>query len=248
MHARIFTGTTRYRRQIIVTTTLLAASMVWLCPRLVPLGSLVLVVVACAVLATLAWVWSRPAALTVDPRRRAFRAFPNAGSVYLAVEMVFVSAMGIGIAGYERSPTGHGPDQFGTVLLAVTVLAVGLLLVLAWRETGLEVRPDGLIDRNPLGTLAVPWEALAPGYPQPSPGKSLVLAYARPELVCRRHIASRRKLAVQALNADPRYLGTVIAHYVAYPQYRAAIGTQAEYDRLRRALNDPAGPLPATWR
>jgi hypothetical protein len=98
----------------------------------------------------------------------------------------------------------------------------------------------GLVDRRPLGTLTVPWQALAPGYPHPSPplAASLVLTYARPELVRRRGLVfSWRRLATH--NVDPLFLGYTIAYYVAYPQQRPAICTQAEYDQLHGARPGP---------
>jgi hypothetical protein len=40
--------------------------------------------------------------------------------------------------------------------------------------------------------------------------------------------------------------GAAIAHYVAYPQHRPLAPRPST--TLLHALNDPAGPLPATWR
>jgi hypothetical protein len=254
MLATIFTGTVRYRRQILATAVVLAASVLWLRSVTEPRsdGGFALTMflsfagMAAAVLALIALRWPRPAGLAVDPRRLAFRALPTATYVYFTITLIFLSATEIGSAGFLRSEMGQGPHSYASDLLGVFFFAlIGLMVglsamyvLLEWRDTGVELRPDGLIDRTPFGTLTVPWEALAPGYPQPGPGKSLVLTYARPELVRRRHfVFSRRRLAAYGVNVDPLFLSAVIAYYLAYPQYRPAIGTQAEYDRLLHVMS-----------
>jgi hypothetical protein len=104
---------------------------------------------------------------------------------------------------------------------------------------GVQLRPDGLIDHSLLGTLTVPWEALAPGYPLPVPPKAgtLALTYTAPELVQRRGLASRRFIRTD--NIDALFLVHAIRQYLAHPQRRSAIGTQTEYDYLLRALTEP---------
>lgn len=259
MLSALFTGTVRYRRQILATAVVLAASVLVLRAVSAPQGeggfalraSLDLLALASAVLAIVAGLPPRPATLTVDPRKRAFRTSLSARFVYLVVMLTSLSTAQIGSVGFLWSfmDAGQGPRHLGTVLgFVLAALQIGLFavpFVWVWRGVELELRPDGLTEHGLLGTLTVPWEALAPGYPRLGDG-SLVLAYARPELVCRRHIAfSRRRILTDSVH--PAFLGAVIAHYVAYPQHRPAIGTHTEYDRLLHALTNLAGPLPATW-
>ena len=59
-----------------------------------------------------------------------------------------------------------------------------------------------------------------------------------PRLV-RRHGIPPEPGGVADDNIDVGFLAAVIGHYVAHPEHRAAIGSQAEYERLRAAL---------TWR
>jgi hypothetical protein len=112
------------------------------------------------------------------------------------------------------------------------------------RSQGVQLRPAGLVAIRLFGALVVPWEALAPGYPLPIPAKAsrLPLTYARPELVRRRGLTrGRRSIYISHIHAG--FLAAAIRYYVAYPQHRAAIGTQSEHDRLLHAL---AGRPPST--
>ena len=91
-------------------------------------------------------------------------------------------------------------------------------------------------DRRPPGTLVVPWDALTVGHP-PEPaasaGRWLTLSYARPELVRRHGLCGdprALRLGDGAVNAG--FLGQVIDFYVANPDRRERIGTDAEYDDL----------------
>jgi hypothetical protein len=67
---------------------------------------------------------------------------------------------------------------------------------------------------------------------------SLALTYARPELEQRRGFAFRRFIRTD--NVDAQFLVHAIRHYVAHPHHQSAIGTQAGYDTLLRALREPA--------
>jgi hypothetical protein len=60
------------------------------------------------------------------------------------------------------------------------------------------------------------------------------LAYARPELVRRRGVVPGRRLGIDGVHAW--FIADVIRHYVDHPQHRAAIGEQAEYQRLWQAV------------
>ncbi|TDC84455.1 hypothetical protein E1193_05830 [Micromonospora sp. KC606] len=66
------------------------------------------------------------------------------------------------------------------------------------------------------------------------------MAFAKPQLVRRRGISWSRKV-LRADNVDAGFLAAEIRHYVCHPEYRAAIGSQAEYQRLLAELPDRDG-------
>jgi hypothetical protein len=103
-----------------------------------------------------------------------------------------------------------------------------------------QLRRDALLDRGPLGTLVVPWEALAAGYPRPVPPAAgyLTLTYAQPDLVRRRGLVIFRRL-IQSGNVDASFLVHAIDYYVDHPRRRALIGTQAEYEDLVQTIGHP---------
>jgi hypothetical protein len=115
---------------------------------------------------------------------------------------------------------------------------LGIVVVLtAGRSGDVQLRRAGLVVTRPFGALVVPWEALALGHPLPVAPKAsrLPLTYARPGLVRGRGLTfDRRWIYVPHIHAG--FLADAIRNYVNHPQHRAAIGTQAEHDRLRHAL------------
>jgi hypothetical protein len=157
-----------------------------------------------------------------------------------------------------------GTDRLGTVIrdwdadprLADHLLSLGWavlvlpMILIAWRDTNVRLRPDGLWQRGVTGWLVVPWEA-APTVASlpPSPTATTVrLDYGRPELVRRRgiHLSPHR---LRTDSVDPRLLAAAIRYYGDRPEHRPAIGTRAEYDRLMAALLDaPAAAIAGRWR
>jgi hypothetical protein len=89
----------------------------------------------------------------------------------------------------------------------------------------------------------IPWEALAPGGP-PRPGPAdwkLILATVRPDLVTEaglhRGTGTRQAPVIPLqLKVHPVFLADAIRWYTEHPEHRAAIGTQAELERLVAAL------------
>ncbi|MFG2059163.1 hypothetical protein ACGFI9_34615, partial [Micromonospora sp. NPDC048930] len=179
----------------------------------------------------------RPAALLVKPEVRAFATEPSASQIYLAVGFTFLASQFLG--------TGHldGVGLFN-VLPFLLLVGAGLQVAGGWRGVLVELRPDGVCQRDFAGSLMVPWEALAAGRPsRPAVNAAtLALTYARPELVRRRGILPLgRRLRVD--NVHPWFIADTIRHYVDHPQHRAKIGEPAEYQRLWHALTSPpAGP------
>ncbi|WP_432978961.1 hypothetical protein [Dactylosporangium sp. CA-233914] len=201
---------------------------------------------ASAVMALAAWFRARPAAFVVDQRTVAFRTLRWPGHVYNATTAVIFSATQV--AFWLSIPDGNQDPAFDdpawhlqrSILgaMAVVLAALSIVLVLAaWRDIGVQLRPDGLVDRSPLGTLTVPWDALSTdSLPQSQPtATSLLLTYVRPDLVRRHGVPfSRRRIRTDAVNA--LFLANAIHYYLVNPQHRQAIGTEAEYDDLRSAL------------
>lgn len=259
MLSAMATGTIRHRRLIHGMGVGLAAACAWIGLRMPPTSAVGFVVVLLPMpLALTSWVLGvvamsrpRPAMLVVDSGISAFRTLPDARLVYLAIGSALMSAVGpgTGIEGAERATARGDPDLpfmigAAAVMVGLWVVAAALWAVRVWSDVPhVQLRRDGLVARSPLGTLTVPWEAMAPGYPRLAWGGGLMLSYARPDLV-RRHGLMFGGRQISAEGVDPRFLGAAIAYYVAYPQCRAEIGTQAGYDRLRWTLTGQPSSAP----
>jgi hypothetical protein len=105
-----------------------------------------------------------------------------------------------------------------------------------WRGYGLVLRPDRIEARKAVGTLVIPWEALAaeqPGYG--ARWWEIKLAYARPELVVSTGFTPVRDVVVFE-GVHPDFVVKAIATYAAEPGRRHAIGTVAELERLREGM------------
>ncbi|GAA2372917.1 hypothetical protein GCM10010170_075370 [Dactylosporangium salmoneum] len=138
-----------------------------------------------------------------------------------------------------RSALDKGFATLMTALVAMIILLAVVTVVFAWRGLVLELTPAGLSWRGPLFRRTVPWEALAPGGP-PRPrldADRLHLAVTQPDLVVQRGLAlgfgPRQHPAVALQVAvHPWFLADAIRWYAEHPEHRAAIGTDAEHQRL----------------
>lgn len=256
----IFAVSVRHRRLILVTALALCATLSVLTPwdrelpgdlfaRALVTFLLLPLLIIFAVLALLASRQARPATLLVDSSRHAFATPASLVQVYLTLMLTFLSVIQI------QNGVSLGTDLPGWlqtlfVLFGVLYLAVlGLHIAAAWHGVGMQLRPEGLHYRGFAGSLTVPWEALAPGYPlRPAlTAQTLALRYVRLDLVRRRGLTllGRRQLRIDTIHAW--FIADAIRHYVAHAEQRSAIGTQAEYRRLLQALTDSpaaAGPEP----
>lgn len=244
MLAAIFAGTVRYRRPILATALVLAVILAvgrrlstWL--DLILGDATFLVGVLACLLAALAWRRPQPAALLVKPEVRAFATEPSAAQISMAVGLMFVASLLLG----TRHLAGEGLFM---VLPFLLLVAVGLHFAAGWRGVAVELRPEGVYQRDFTGSLSVPWEALAPGRPSRPAlrAATLVLTYTQPDLVRRRGILPLgRRLRIDSIH--PWLIADTIRYYVDHPQHRAAIGEPAEYQRLWHALTSaPTGPVP----
>ncbi|SCG43659.1 hypothetical protein [Micromonospora inositola] len=247
MLATISAVMVRYRRPIL-TVALVLAVVLAVVRQLSPTLGLILaiatsltgVLVLLLALALLALRRPRPAAFLVKPEVRAFATEPSAVQIYLAVGLTFVaSSQLLTIGTFHRVSVG-----LVLVLQFLLLVAIGIQLAASWRGSSIELRPDGVYQRDFVGSLMVPWEALAPGRPsRPAVRAStLALTYAQPDLVRRRGILPLGWRRLRTDNIHPWFIADTIRHYVDHPQHRAAIGEPAEYQRLWHALTSaPTG-------
>lgn len=254
MLSTIFAGTARHPRLVLAGAAAVAAGFVGVQLLTAPESDsrhaipalLALLGLASAVMALAAWLRARPAAFAVDPYTPAFRTLPWPGYVYNATAVTFFSATQVAFRlirpDADQDPAFDKPawHLLTSIYSALTVVLVALSIVLilaAGRDTSVQLRPDGLVARLPLGTLTVPWDALATdSVAQTRPtATSLLLTYVRPDLVRRRGLPfSRRRIRTDTVNA--LFLSHAIHHYLMNPQHRQAIGAEAEYNDLLSAL------------
>jgi hypothetical protein len=239
---RFFSAIGRYRRVILAVGLAVAVVYVmanfWLstlAERAFP--TLIVLVLCILALAIAMSMFPRPRVFEVRPQVPAFSAPPHPASALYALVMLILAMGMTGLLVRDLGTTGT-PANWLFALLAV--FAAVPPYVGARRGVGIELRPDGLRDREWAGTLIVPWDAL-PVVPLPQPADeqaTLRVQYARPELV-RRHglVTSRRWLVTD--NIDQDLAAQTIRYYTTHPEHRPAIGTQAEYDRLLSEISEP---------
>lgn len=122
------------------------------------------------------------------------------------------------------------------LISAIWVVALVLVGRLVWHGAGVRLSPDGIRDRRLFGQLFVPWDAVDPEHaPAVVRSFEVMPAYRRPELV------RGRRTPISAWNVDGRFLARVIREYAGRPDFRPAIGTAAELDRLARENEPPRG-------
>jgi hypothetical protein len=164
----------------------------------------------------------RPAAFLLGDGT--FTAPPNVSAVLSAG---MFTGFAVSAAGHvaDEAHRGYGSDPILIAPAALLLLLLPLQWYIALGRFGLVMRPDGLFDRHPFGSIFVPWEAGPAAQPN---SLSVKLRLARPDLVVRRGFRPGTYIAT---GADPRFTAWVINLYAARPDYRPDIGTQ---DGLRR--------------
>lgn len=173
-----------------------------------------------------------PATLVVCSKPCAFDAPTNAGLVIILAAVTVQSGTGmVGVA--QRVLRGEESPITG---LVAGVLGAGFL-TLAWRQVfgrvRLRLRPEGVEEIQTFGYVLARWEAFdGVDHPAVAVGRNKVLLnYSRPDLVRRGGWRSYRT-ALPADGIDAVFLSRVLHEYAHRPELRAAIGSEAERDRL----------------
>jgi hypothetical protein len=166
----------------------------------------------------------RPATFLV--RAGAFTTPPSVGSI-LATGTVTVMPVALAALAVDQDRRGFGFDriQIGVVVLLVLLLALRWYSVLG--SFGMFLRPDGVLDRQPLGSVFVPWEAGPAAKPT---NYGVRLRVARPDRLVRRGLRPGLDLGT---GADRGFTAWAINLYATRPDDRPAIGTDDELLRLK---------------
>jgi hypothetical protein len=161
-------------------------------------------------------------------RDGAFTAPPTLSAV-LTVGAFTTMAVALACETVDEARRGSGADPFqiAVVVLLVVLLPVQWLSVLG--PYGLSLRPDGLLDRQPLGSVFVPWEAGAAAEPTTV---GIRLRFARPDLIVRRGL---RPGNVVRAGIDRGFAAWAVNLYGVRPDFRPAIGTGEGLLQLGRA-------------
>lgn len=164
-------------------------------------------------------------AATFEVGRGAFTTPPSLNAVLMAGAS---TAMGATIACemVAEAARGRGVDP---ILLTAVVLVVVLLPVQWWSvlgRFGLFLRPDGLLERQPFGSIFIPWEAGAAAEATPY---GVRLRLARPDLIVRRGL--RPGTSVRT-GADRGFTAWAVNVYAARTDLRPTIGTEEGLLRL----------------
>lgn len=148
------------------------------------------------------------------------------------------------VALYELAADPTGDGSLGDLLtaeLGVTVFIAAIAVMIA-RMTfrvfrGLmrvRLRPDGLEVPTPAGTAhLIRWQTMRGPVRPTEPTRRLRLDLDRPARARLGLMYRHVDLDIAALDVHPWFLVDVLRYYVEHPEQRAAIGTQAGYERMR---------------
>lgn len=236
--SRFLVAVGRYGRRIVavglVVAVVLVMAFLWRPSLADPAFGPLMVLSLCSYgLMFVAFVRPVPRAFEVRPQVPAFRPRLNPALVLATLGVLFYAVVLTGELIQESETAGF----LGWLApMGMAIAAVGLAATML-RGLGLELRPEGLRHRELAGTLTVPWDA-EPVVPVAMEKRTVMyVRYGRPELVHRHGlITSRRRLYTD--NIDQPLAARVIWYYVNYPEYRSAIGTHAEYDRLLSEISN----------
>ncbi|GAA0469408.1 hypothetical protein Ade02nite_32340 [Paractinoplanes deccanensis] len=186
--------------------------------------------VACLIVfSVLALKYRRPTRLEVEDRAFATLVWPQ--PVALAVALTVLG--GNSVYNYLAAAIDGDLDGLDVTLAVLYIAVLAMLWFVVWTPPRLRLTPDGIVQRRPLGSRVVPWEALDPVAPLFAEDRArVVLNVERGDLVAARGLPGRAYSLESG--TDPAFLCRVITEYVTEPGSRAAIGTEAELNRLNR--------------
>jgi hypothetical protein len=239
---RFYSAVGRYRRVILTAALAVAVAYVMATFCLPDLAqrafrTLIVLLLCIVALAIVPAMLPRPRGFEVRPEVPAFSTPPSPGDVLVTLALLVTTMAWTGLVVRKFGTTDTIAGRLPALLL---VVATACSYVGTWRGEGIELRPDGLRDREWAGTLIVPWEALpvVPTFLYPKERNALPVRYGRPKLVRRQGLTtSRRRLLTD--NIDQKLAAQVIRYYTTHPEHRPAIGTRAEYDRLLTEISEP---------
>ncbi|WP_146605618.1 hypothetical protein [Micromonospora craterilacus] len=251
----------RYRRAIFVLAVLGLAAVVavgTLSPR-EPTGLILGLFVAMVVLLVLLMLVVRVARRRVptglEVTGGAFRS-PRP-SFFLGLVLPHLCAIAIFVLpGSWTARYEHVVDPNWLLVVALSAAPIGLYLPGLWRGVGVILTPDGIRSDRYLGTLTIPWDALADVQPvQPADARGEVrLTYTRPELLRRTGLLPHRD-RIYFEGTDRDLIADAVAHYAAHPAARSTIGSHTGYENLQQLHADatPARrhapePIPSRWK
>jgi hypothetical protein len=218
-------ATVRHRLLFLVGTLVTAAILAVLWQLHIPgayfvLGALWL---GLAVGSLIALNAPQPATFVV--RAGTFTTGPSFGTVFSCATSTVLSVFLVGQS-VDEARRGFGVGAFLIVALVLMALAVALQWLRLFGPFGLFLRPDGVFERQPLGSYFVPWEAAPDAEPT---GTGITVTAARPDLTVRRGLRLGKTLAT---GADRGFTAWAINVYANQPHLRASIGTEAGLIRL----------------
>jgi hypothetical protein len=177
---------------------------------------LALLTVGFAVSSIVAYTARRPTAFLIH--EGTFAAPPIVGAVLSSGMFTGLAVQSwTWVADHAHQDLGYNAPQVAAAVF------ISLLLPVQWYSTlgrfGLVLRPDGLLDRQPLGSIFVPWEAGPAAHPT---RLGVKLRLTRPDLVVRSGLRPGTSIAT---GTDPGCTAWAINLYTARPDYRPTIGT-----------------------
>ncbi|GAB3840779.1 PH domain-containing protein [Dactylosporangium cerinum] len=150
----------------------------------------------------------------------------------LACTLMLVAGMAVP---YERAPNSERiqlptDPGFGIPLLAIGAVLATVALAIIWLPApSVRLTPTGITVRGAFRSRDLRWEDLVPGGPHPPGQWTMRLLYRTDGR------QKRFSLRTYRMRVDGTFLATVVRHYAEQPEHRAAIGTQAELERLESA-------------
>lgn len=193
------------------------------------------VTVGLLLLGVVAAVRYHPRFLVEMPGEAGFATALNPFPVLLAAAFTFLAG---GLVGESIGDLVGGADTwtFDALTVVVLPLPVALQWCVAWVLPGVRLRPDGVHDLQPFGSLFIPWDAFDTSIAAtPGSNAQLTVHYRQPQLVRKRGFRPGARTLASGSNAD--YLASVINEYVSHPSHRPAIGSTTELRRLTAALD-----------